>query len=303
MPQSRPTADHVLITGTSSGIGRATVFALAQEGYFVLAGVRKPADAESLAAEATQRGLSHLVTPLLLDITKDSHILEAAMTVRRRLGETGGRFHALVNNAGALVAGPVEAMPMAQWRHQFDLLLFGQVALIQALLPEIRSARGRIINVTSIGGIAPTPMIGAYQAAKAAFEALSDSLRLEMAPLGVKVVAVAPGAIRTPLLQRSMNQFEVAADQLSPELQPAYGDHLRAFGKIASSFDRNAIAPERAAATLLRAVSARRPRTRYLIGADARLLALLKRNLPDSMMDGLVRWLIGFPSTGAASAT
>ena len=287
-------AGWVLITGTSTGIGRAATFTLAEHGYRVLAAVRKQEDIESLIAEAGTRGLTGSVEPIILDVTDAGQIAAAADIVRAKIA-AGGRLHAIVHNAGAQWAGPIETMPPGQWRSQFEVLLFGPIALTQQLLPQLRASGGRVINVTSIGGIAPGPMMAAYQAAKAAFEAVSDSMRIEFAPFGVHVTAIAPGGISTPMLDRSADQFNRLADGLPENLRPLYADALRAFAKTVASAQRTSTSPAKAALTILRAVMAPRPRTRYLIGTDAKLLAFLKRNLPDRWMDAITFRLAGLP--------
>jgi NAD(P)-dependent dehydrogenase (short-subunit alcohol dehydrogenase family) len=292
--KSTRTANWILITGTSTGIGRAATFTLAENGFRVLAAVRKQADIDSLLAEAATRRMAGSVEPIILDVTDAGQIAAAVDVVSARIA-AGGRLHAIIHNAGTQWAGPIETMPPTEWRSQFEVLVFGPVALTQQLLPLLRAARGRVINVTSIGGIAPGPMMAAYQAAKAAFEAVSDSMRMEFAPFGVHVTAIAPGGISTPMLDRSSDEFNRIADALPKSLQPVYADALRAFAKTVASAQRSSTSPEKASLTILRAVTAPRPRTRYLIGADAKLLAFLKRNLPDRWMDALTFRLVGLP--------
>jgi NAD(P)-dependent dehydrogenase (short-subunit alcohol dehydrogenase family) len=192
--ESTNSANWILVTGTSTGIGRAATFTLAENGYRVLAAVRKQEDIESLLAEAGTRRVVGSVEPIILDVTDAGQIAAAVEIVRARIA-AGGRLHAIVHNAGAQWAGPIETMPLTEWRSQFDVRFFGPIALTQQLLPQLRASRGRVINVTSIGGIMPGPMIAAYQAAKAAFEAVSDSMRIEFSPFGVHVSAIAPGSI------------------------------------------------------------------------------------------------------------
>jgi NAD(P)-dependent dehydrogenase (short-subunit alcohol dehydrogenase family) len=292
--RSTNSVNWILVTGTSTGIGRAATFTLAENGYRVLAAVRKQDDIESLLAEAGTRGLTGFVEPIILDVTDAGQIAAAVDIVSARIA-AGGRLHAIVHNAGAQVAGPIETMKLAEWRSQFDVLFFGPIALTQQLLPQLRASRGRVINVTSIGGIMPGPMIAAYQAAKAALEAVSDSMRMEFSPFGVHVSAIAPGGISTPMLDRSSNEFNRLADALPKNLQPIYADALRAFAKTVAAAQRTSTSPAKASLTILRAVTAPRPRTRYLIGTDAKLAAFLKRNLPDRWMDALTFRLVGLP--------
>jgi NAD(P)-dependent dehydrogenase (short-subunit alcohol dehydrogenase family) len=287
-------ANWILVTGTSSGIGRAATFILAENGYRVLAAVRKQGDIESLLTEAGTRRVVGFVEPIILDVTDASQIAAAAEVVRAKIA-AGGRLHALVNNAGAQWAGPIETMPLTEWRSQFDVSFFGPIALTQQLLPQLRASRGRVINVTSIGGIMPGPMIAAYQAAKAAFEAVSDSMRIEFSPFGVHVSAIAPGSISTPMLKQSSDKLNRIADALPKSLQPLYSYALRAFAKTTVTSARFSTSPAKASLTILRAVTAPRPRTRYLIGTDAKIVAFLKRSLPDRWMDAIVFRMFGLP--------
>jgi NAD(P)-dependent dehydrogenase (short-subunit alcohol dehydrogenase family) len=292
--KSTNSANWILVTGTSTGLGRAATFTLAEYGYCVLAAVRKQEDIASLLAEAETRRVVGFVEPIILDVTDAGQIAAAVDIVRAKIA-AGGRLHAIVHNAGAQLAGPIETMKPTEWRSQFDLLFFGPVVLTQQLLPQLRASGGRVINVTSIGGIMPGPMIAAYQAAKAAFEAVSDSMRMEFSPFGVHVSAIAPGAISTPMLNRSPDQLKGLADALPKNLQPLYADAIRAFAKTVKSAQRLSTSPAKASLTILRAVTAPRPRTRYLIGTDAKLSAFLKRNLPDRWMDAITFRLIGLP--------
>jgi NAD(P)-dependent dehydrogenase (short-subunit alcohol dehydrogenase family) len=292
--KSTNSANWILVTGTSTGIGRAATFTLAENGYGVLAAVRKQEDVESLLAEGGTRRVVGAVEPIILDVTDAGQIAAAVEIVRAKIA-AGGRLHAIINNAGAQWAGPIETMPLTEWRSQFDVTFFGPIALTQQLLPQLRASGGRVINVTSVGGIMPGPMIAAYQAAKAAFEAVSDSMRIEFSPFGVHVSAIAPGSISTPMLNRSPDQLNRLAAALPKSLQPVYADALRAFAKTVASAQRFSTSPAKASLTILRAVAAPRPRTRYLIGTDAKLSAFLKRNLPDRWMDAIIFWVFGLP--------
>src|ERR1700676_2726683 len=240
--KSTDSASWILVTGTSTGIGRAATFTLAENGYRVLAAVRKQEDIESLLAEAGTRRVAGSIEPIILDVTDAGQITAAVEIVRVRIA-AGGRLHAIIHNAGAQWAGPIETMPLTEWRSQFDVTFFGPIALTQRLLPQLRASRGRVINVTSIGGIMPGPMIAAYQAAKAALEAVSDSMRIEFSPFGVYVSAIAPGAISTPMLNRSPDQLNRIADALPKSLQPFYADALRAFAKTPVTAGRFSSSP------------------------------------------------------------
>jgi NAD(P)-dependent dehydrogenase (short-subunit alcohol dehydrogenase family) len=292
--KSTNSATWILVTGTSTGIGRAVTFILVENGYRVLAGVRKKEDVESLLAEAGTRGIAGAVEPVILDVTDVGQIAAAVEIVKSKIA-AGGRLHALINNAGAQWPGPIETLPLADWRRQFEVLFFGPIALTQQLLPQLRASRGRVINVTSIGGIMPGPMIAAYQSAKAALEAVSDSMRIEFSPFDVCVSAIAPASISTPMLKRSAEQLNRIADALPNNLQPFYADALRAFAKTTVTADRFSISAEKASLTILRAVTASRPRAHYLIGPTANVAAFMKRNLPDRWMDAITFRMMGLP--------
>src|SRR5512133_1382728 len=184
------TGRSVLVTGASSGMGRACAVRLSAAGFTVFAAVRKESDADALR----ERGSPRLV-PVLLDVTKAETISTAASAIREAVGESG--LAGLVNNAGIAVTGPIELVPLEELRRQFEGNVFGQVAVTQAFLPLVRAARGRIVNVGSVGAKFALPFGGALNSSKAAFESLSDSLRMELRPWGIHVVLVSPGAIRT----------------------------------------------------------------------------------------------------------
>jgi NAD(P)-dependent dehydrogenase (short-subunit alcohol dehydrogenase family) len=180
----------VVITGTSTGIGRATAVRLAGMGFRVFAGVRKPADADELAQTPG-------ITPLIIDVTDPAIVSAAAETVASQTGSAGLR--GLVNNAGITVPGPLEFLPLDDLRRQLEVNVIGPIAVTQAFLPLLRRGRGRIINIGSIGGKMSMPFLGAYHVSKFGMEALSDSLRQELRPWGIRVSLVEPGGVSTPL--------------------------------------------------------------------------------------------------------
>jgi NAD(P)-dependent dehydrogenase (short-subunit alcohol dehydrogenase family) len=204
----------VLLTGASSGIGRACAERLAGRGWHVLAGARSAADRDTLAAIPG-------VEPIELDVTAPEQIEAAA-------ARAGERLDALVNNAGIAVIGPVEALPVDEWRRQLDVNVIAQVAVTRALLPALLRARGRLVNVTSIGGRVALPLFGPYAASKFAFEAVTDTLRRELRGQGVEVVAIEPGAIRTPIWAKGLERGD--------ELDAALDDDQRArYGRLISA--------------------------------------------------------------------
>jgi NAD(P)-dependent dehydrogenase (short-subunit alcohol dehydrogenase family) len=187
-----------LVTGTSTGIGRAIAVHLDRRGFEVLAGVRRLEDAPP--------GLE----PILLDVTSEVNIAAAAQRV-------GGQLHALVNNAGIAVNGPIELAPVHEWRRQFEVNLIGQVAVTRALLPALLAAGGRVVNISSISGRAALPMIGPYSASKFALEAMTDTLRREVGPQGVRVVSIEPGGIATPVWEKSRAEADRMVSEMPAE--------------------------------------------------------------------------------------
>jgi NAD(P)-dependent dehydrogenase (short-subunit alcohol dehydrogenase family) len=268
----------VVITGASKGIGRATALHLAKSGFTVFAGVRAQADADSLRAEA-----NGAVRPVLLDISDSAQIAAAVETVRAVVGEHG--LSALVNNAGIAVPAPLEFMPLDDFRHQIEINLTAQLAVTQAFLPCLRQARGRIVNVSSIGGRVAGGMLGAYHASKFALEALSDALRIELAPAGIDVVIVEPGNIATPIWESGAATFERLLGRMSPQVMQVYGEPIAKTRANVARSSANATSPETVARTIAAALTARRPRTRYLVGLDARIAARILANLPARLRD------------------
>ena len=258
-----------LVTGTSTGIGRAIAIALAGRGFEVLAGVRRPEDAPP--------GLE----PIVLDVTSPDDIAAAATRV-------GGALHALVNNAGIVVTGPVEVVPAEDWRRQFEVNLIGQVAVTRALLPPLVSARGRIVNVSSVSGRVALPMVGPYAASKFALEAVTDALRREVGPQGVHVVSVEPGGIATPLWDKSRAEAERTLAAMPAEVRRRYDDLIDAMLRHSERLARDGLPPEAVAEVVAGALTARRPRTRYVVGRDAKAQTLLARLLPDRAFDAFI---------------
>lgn len=259
-----------LVTGASTGIGRACAVHLAGLGFEVLAGVRDPADAPD--------GLE----PLRLDVTSEEDIAAAAERV-------GGELYVLVNNAGIAVSGPVEAVPVEEWRRQIEVNLLGQVAVTRALLPAILRARGRVINMSSIGGRVANPLFGPYSASKFALEAVTDALRREVGPLGVRVVSIEPGGIATPIWDKGLAEGRRIAADMPEDARRRYARLIPAVTREAERLAREGLPPEAVAEVVGRAVTARRPRARYVIGREAKVQAIAARLLPDAAMDRLIR--------------
>ncbi len=275
----------VLVTGTSTGIGRAVALRLDREGFDVLAGVRREADGEALAAEGTGR-----IAPLILDVTSAESIAQATELSRSACeGELAG----LVNNAGIAVAGPLEAVPIDDFRHQLEVNLVGQVAVTQSLLPMLRPARGRVVFVSSVGGRTANPYLAAYHASKFGLEAVGDSLRQELRKFGMHVAIVEPGAVATPIWEKGKNAGEEARTRYPEGAEELYGADLDRLSALTVRSMERGIPPEQVADAVFMALTAPRPKTRYLVGRDARLQATLQTLLPDRVRDRLVARFMG----------
>jgi NAD(P)-dependent dehydrogenase (short-subunit alcohol dehydrogenase family) len=268
----------VVITGASKGIGRATALHLDRKGFTVLAGVRSTADGDSLCKEASPR-----LQPIVLDITNAAHITQAAETVRKVVGDNG--LDGLVNNAGIAVAAPLEFLPIDEFRRQIEVNLTAQLAVTQALLPHIRQAKGRIINISSVGGRIAGGMLGAYHASKFALEALTDVLRQELSPWGIEVVSIEPGAIATPIWDTSTGVADRLQEQMPAQGREYYAKGIAGARHFAQQAAKIGLPPERVAEVVEQALTANRPRTRYTVGRDARIGSAILARLPDRMRD------------------
>ncbi len=271
----------VLVTGSSTGIGRATALRLDAAGFVVFAGVRSASDGEALAAAASAR-----LTPLLIDVTNPTQIADAARTISERVGDAG--LAGLVNNAGIAAAAPLEFVPIDALRHQLEVNVIGQVAVTQSVLPLLRQARGRIVNVTSIGGLVAGPMLGPYHASKFALEAITHTLRTELGGWGIEVIAIEPGQIATPIWSTASSLADEMTKDMPPEALELYGRGIAGARKVAAKAAVNGLAPDEVAKVIERALTARRPRTRYTVGTDARLGATIVARLPDRLRDRLL---------------
>jgi len=267
----------VLVSGASSGIGRATALHLEQQGWKVFAGVRTEA-----AALALQKASAGSLVTVMLDVTDARQIAAVAKTF-------GPRLDALVNNAGVAVAAPLEFLPIDELRHQLEVNVIGQVAVTQALIPALREARGRIVNITSIGGLVAGSIIGAYHASKFALEALTDTMRIELEPFGIEVVAIEPGKIATPIWSTSAGTSDRMLEGRQEEAVALYGEQMAAARDSASKAERNGLLPLEVARVIGHALATSRPKTRYLVGKDAKVAGRFVARLPDRTRDRLLR--------------
>ena len=278
-------ARTVVITGASSGIGRASAVRLARSGFRVYAGIRAEADAAALRAEHPA------IEPIAIDVTDAAAIAAARRRLERELDGLGG----LVNNAGVGLVAPMEHVPLDEVRRQFEVDVFGQLAVTQALLPLIRRARGRIVNMGSVGAHIAIPFGGVLCGCKSALRAMNDALRLELRASGIRVCLIEPGSIRTPAVDRTLGDAERVIQALPRDGREVYADALRAFHRRAYQRERGGSVPDVVARAVHHALTATRPRIRYPVGQDARLLVMLPRMLPDRWLDALRLRLFGLP--------
>lgn len=280
MPNS---TKSVVITGASSGIGRASVELMSQSGWQVFATVRKPADQDKLRSQN--------IVPILMDVEDPASISAAAQEIESQLDGLG--LDGLVNCAGIGVARPVEYASLDDIRQIFEINVFGQIAVTQALSRLLRQSPGRIVNVTSIGVNIAIPFGGLLNSSKSAFAMLSDSLRLELRPFGVRVIAIEPGAISTPAVEKTLGDIEKVIENMPSEAQAQYGEMLRNFGRQAYAREKSGSPPEVVARAVHHALTSTRPRIRYRVGKHAKLLATLPKLLPESLLDLLRAEMFG----------
>lgn len=275
-----------VITGASSGIGRACALLLVREGFHVFAGVRRREDGDKLVAEAGD----HLL-PLIIDVTDIELIAAAVKDITVRL--QGRNLDGLVNVAGIGITGPLEYVTAADLCRVFQVNVFGQLAVTQAFLPLIRQARGRIVNISSVGAHIALPFGGVLTASKAAMGLLNDALRMELRSFGVRVCVIEPASINTPAVEKTLGDVEGVIRRLPPDGARRYGGMLRAFTKRAYATELNGSAPDVVARAVHHALTARRPRIRYTVGKGAKVLTILPRLLPDRLLDSIRNRIFG----------
>jgi NAD(P)-dependent dehydrogenase (short-subunit alcohol dehydrogenase family) len=231
------------------------------------------------------------VIPLTLDVTNEEQIAQAAERVRAESNSGGARLDALVNNAGIGVGGPLETIDLDELRRQFEVNVIGAIAVMQALLPALREARGRIVFTSSIGGKISTPFIAPYAASKHAIEAFGDALRLELRTSNVRVALIEPGSVTTPIWDKA--RAEAQSVEIPSELESVYGHVPATMGKAIDDTARRGISPDKVAQTIERALTARRMKARYPVGSDARPALVLRRILPDAAFDRVLARTLG----------
>jgi NAD(P)-dependent dehydrogenase (short-subunit alcohol dehydrogenase family) len=260
-------ARWVLVTGASTGIGAETVSALVAIGTRVWAGVRREEDAERLVRE-----YGHRVQVLRFDVTDDEAVAAAGERI-----VAAGPLDGVVCNAGIALPGPLEFLPVTALREQLEVNLIGQLRVIQAVLPAVRSGSGRVVVVGSMGGRIAAPMLGAYHASKFALVGLTDSLRAELAPWRIPVILVEPGVVATPIWTRGTANGDRLGAQMPARAQELYGAQIARVRAHAERAVRRGLPPQEVAAVIVRALTVPRPRPRYLVGRDALLGSFVAR--------------------------
>jgi NAD(P)-dependent dehydrogenase (short-subunit alcohol dehydrogenase family) len=291
-------AGYVFITGSSTGIGRACALYLAKKGFSILAGVRRDADAASLCEAAIAAGDGENLQTLQIDVTDSNSIHAAASRVSEIVGGEG--LHGLINNAGVGVGGPVEFVTVDQWRKQFEVNVFGQIAVTQVMLPLLRQhvtrhgkGAARIVMIGSIAGRLAQAIMGPYCASKFAVEAISDTLRLELRGQGIGVSLIEPGAIKSEIWRKA--DETIAQTPPDAPARKDYGVLIDAISHMARKSEAGAPPAVLVAKAVERCLLRERAPTRIIVGRDAKLTAMVKRLLPDRMMDAVLMRVLGIP--------
>lgn len=274
---------YIVVTGASTGIGEATAQHLAGLGFNVFAGVRKDADAERLKGGR--------IEPVKIDVADDRSVAAAAEQIRDAVGSSG--LAGLVNNAGIAIAGPLEFLPIEEFKHQLDVNVVGVVRTTQAMLPLIRQGKGRIVNISSIGGKVALPLVAPYAASKYAVEAISDSLRRELRPWGIQVAVIEPGAVATPIWDKSIAVADGIVAEAPPEMEERYGALIAKIREESMKNAQNGVPPSEVAEAVAHALTASKPKTRYLVGRDAKVRAKVAAVMPDRAMDAAIGRALG----------
>ena len=276
--EREPHCEMVVVTGASRGIGAATARELAKRGFYVLAGVRQDKDANALRAANLE--------PILLDITDEAGV---ATLVQRIAGDPERRrLRALVNNAGMAVNAPLETYPLSELRRLFDVNLFGHVAMMQALLPMLIESRGTVVNISSVGGKVAMATYGPYAGTKFALEAVSDALRREVEPLGVNVIVIEPGAVKTGMLDQVNVTGQRIIGEMTTEQRGRYATLMHAVISQAQASVPGGASPDEVARVIADAMTSKRPPTRYTVGRSTAMIIRLTRLLSDRMLDSLL---------------
>jgi len=287
MPEpDHPDPPAVLITGTSTGIGAACALELDRRGFRVFAGLRQEADAQRLRGEASGR-----LVPVMLDVTEADSVRSAAETVGRAVGDAG--LAGLVNNAGIVVPGPLELVPLDRLRRQLEVNVLGHLAVTQAMLPLLRVVPGRIVNVSSIAGRIAPPYMGAYGASKHALTAITDVLRIELRGWGIHVAIVEPDSVATPIWDKFQTDSDTLDAKAPPQVRKLYEQDLLKMRKAAYRMDRTGMPVEKVVRAIHHALATRRPKTRYALGWRSWLGPWAFGGMPDWLRDWIVLRMMG----------
>ncbi|MDT5244552.1 MAG: hypothetical protein QOD36_1928 [Mycobacterium sp.] len=273
----------VLVTGAGRGIGKSIVAHLAGRGWDVIAGVRSERDAAAVNALDPQR-----ISSVILDVADAGHIARLDASLPERLD-------AVVNNAGVVVSGPMETVSPEGWREQLEINVIGQLAVTQAVLPRLRKSRGRVVFISSVNGRLAMSMIGAYCASKFALEAAADALRMELRPWHIGVAIVEPAQTDTDMWRTANDMVEQTEASLTPEQRDLYAKHIAGMKKMIPLSQKMAVSTEKVSAVVEEALTARRPRARYVVGAGPKLQVALMTNLPAWARDRVLRRVAGQP--------
>lgn len=276
----------VLISGASTGIGQCCALRLASQGFQVFAGFRHPVDGQRLEA------LHAAIAPIALDVTDTESIRQALKTLEIALDGRG--LDGLVNNAGIVVSGPLEFVPLDEFRRQLEINVLGHVAMIQTFLPLLRQNAGRIVNMGSVAGLTALPFVAPYSVSKFAMEAITDALRLELKPWGIHVSIIEPGSVATPIWDKSRHASEMLLQAMPPKMMTLYGDAMSALQNASLRSAGRGIHPNAVADAVIHALTARRPRTRYPVGLDSRMRRVFNY-LPDRLKDWIILRKVGLP--------
>ena len=273
----------VLVTGAARGIGRSITEHLASRDWDVVAGVRTEADAAAITAANPRR-----IGAVMLDVTNDAHLAALPDSLPARLD-------GIVNNAGIVVSGPMESVDTAAWRKQLEVNVIGQLAVTRAVLPRLRDARGRVVFISSVNGRLSMSLIGAYAASKFALEAAADAMRMELRPWHIPVAIVEPSQTDTDMWQTADAMVEQTEAAMTPEHRALYARHIAGFRKRVPLLQRMAVDPAKVSRVVEEALTARRPRARYVVGGGPKLQVALMTNLPPAVRDRVLRMVAGQP--------
>ncbi len=273
----------VLVTGAARGIGKGIVEHLAARGWDVIAGVRSREDADAVTKLDPQR-----VSSVILDVTSSDDIADLEASLPERLD-------AVVNNAGIAVGGAMETLSSDEWRKQLEINVIGQLAVTRAVLPRLRKSRGRIVFISSVNGRMSMPLVGAYAASKFALEAAADALRMELSPWKIRVVVVEPAQTDTDMWRTADSMVAELEAGLTPEHRSLYAKHIAGFKKMIPMSQRIAVPTEKVSAVVEEALTARRPRARYIVGLAPKAQVALMAALPTKLRDVALRKVSGQP--------